>query len=493
MTGRTETGKTETGKLLMGRTGLRSRGRAKHTAWWRRTPKVKTVPWGLILLALLLAVALPTAADVWLAGVRPRVLLLLHYFVSTVYAVTSLMLLWETCAAWRTADPPGPMAEADALPPCTAVIAAFLPNEQGIILETLAHHLSRVDVPSDRYEVVLAYNSPHDLPIEEELRALADREPRLRLLKVEGSRSKAENVNAALVDATGEIVAVYDADHWPAPDCFRRAWTWLSDGFDMVQGRCVIRNFGECWLTRTVGVEFDCTYVISHQGRAALSGAGIFGGSNGYWRREALRETPLDPSMLTEDIDASVRALLAGRRLAHDRSIVSEEQAPDRLRFWLFQRKRWSQGWLEVALRHLRAILATPHLRPGQKVLWIYLLAWGQIFPVLSVQVLPLVLTAWLLGWSIHWFGNTYFLVTSIVTLASGPFLLLAAYLRGAPSARPRPALAVWYLLFGTVGLLYTSLKTLVTLVAQISHVVRDRQWVTTPRAAPDPAASPLP
>ena len=486
-------GKTEAGKLRMGRTEFRRRGRAKHTAWWRRRPQVQTVPWGRILLVLLLAVALPTAVDTWLAGVHPVALIRLHYFVSTVYAVTSLMLLWETGVAWRAARAPGDVPDTDALPACTAVIAAYLPNEQTIILETLAHHLSNVDVPPDRFEVVLAYNTPQDLPIEADLRALAEREPRLRLLKVEGSRSKAENVNAALVEASGEIVAVYDADHWPAPDCFRRAWAWLGNGCDMVQGRCVIRNFGESWLTRTVGVEFDGTYVVSHQGRADISGAGIFGGSNGYWRREALRDTPLDPSMLTEDIDASVRALLAGRRLAHDRNIVSEEQAPDRLRFWLSQRKRWSQGWLEVTLKHLRAILASPHLRPGQKALWLYLLAWGQIYPILSVQVLPLILTAWLLGWRIHWFGNPYFLVTSVITLVSGPFLLLAAYRRGACTERPRPALALWYVLYGTVGLLYTSLKTLVTLVAQISHVLRDRQWVTTPRAAPDPAASPVP
>src|SRR6185437_1217390 len=82
-------GKTETSKLLMGRTELRRRGRAKHTAWWRRKTTAHTAaPWGRILLVLLLTVALPTAVDVWLAGVRPQALLALHYFVSTVYAVT---------------------------------------------------------------------------------------------------------------------------------------------------------------------------------------------------------------------------------------------------------------------------------------------------------------------------------------------------------------------------------------------------------------------
>lgn len=472
-------------RLNMGRIGLRgSLGRAKHTAWWRRT-RPQAIPWGRFLLVLLLVILTPTAVYVWLSRVWPGAMITLHYLVSTVYAVTCIAILGETWAAWRGSNPPGPPCDAEALPFCTTVIAAYLPNEQDIILETLAHHLARVNVPADRFEVILAYNTPHALEVEDALRELAERDGRLRLLRVVDSRSKAENVNAALAEARGEIVGVYDADHWPEPDCYCKAWRWLAHGYDAVQGRCVIRNFSENWLTRTVGIEFDCIYAVAHQGRAALSRTAIFGGSNGYWRRNALCDEPLNPDMLTEDIDVSVRTLLAGRRMAHDRTIMSEELAPTRLRFWLFQRKRWSQGWLEVTLRHLGSLLRSRNLTPWQKTLWLYLLAWGALFPFLSMQVLPLVLAALIRGWSIPWLGNTYFVVTSAITLASGPLLLLVAYLRGGRSIR-RPGLAGWYLLYGTVGILYTSLKTVVTLVAHFSHLMRECQWVTTPRTTPE-------
>lgn len=456
--------------------------RAWHFFRWRQRPQ--SVPWGSFAVVTLLAIVLPTVADVWLSHLWPITLVTLHYVISTVYAVTSLMIIWEACAAWRAPAPPVPDAAAEAapLPHCTAVVAAYLPNEQEIIVETLQHMLSTLAVPPERLEVLLAYNTPESLEIEGTLQAMADADPRLRLLKVPGSRSKAENVNAALLIAQGEIIAVYDADHWPEPDCFAKAWRWLSNGYDVVQGRCVIRNFDENWLTRTIGVEFDCTYTISHQGRSTLSRTAIFGGSNGYWRRDALRAEPMNPAMLTEDIDVSVRTLLAGRRLIHDRSIISEELAPTRLKHWLFQRKRWSQGWLEVTFRHLRSLMASRHLHPGQKALWFHLLAWGECYPLLSIQILPLLLTALIRDWSIPWFANPYFVATSIITLASGPFLLLAAYHRGAKDVRHRPALVGWYLLYGTLGLFYTSLKTLVTLVAQYSHFLRDRQWVTTPR-----------
>jgi cellulose synthase/poly-beta-1,6-N-acetylglucosamine synthase-like glycosyltransferase len=442
----------------------------------RRRPQ--SIPWGSFLAVIVIAVLMPLGLDVFIGARDPKLIRWLHWLVSTVYAVTSVMIVWEACAAWREAETD---ADADVLPlpRCTAVIAAYLPNEQDIILDTLAHMLATLDVPPGDLEVILAYNTPETLEIETDLHALAARDSRVRLLRVAGSVSKAENVNAALQVAGGEIVAVYDADHLPAADCFRKAWRWLASGYDMVQGRCVIRNEAQNLLTRIVGVEFDTMYALSHQGRSGLSRTAIFGGSNGYWRRSALRDTPMNAAMLTEDIDVSVRSLIAGRKLVHDRSIISEELAPTRLKHWISQRKRWSQGWLEVTLRHQRDLMETWHLSAGQKVLWFYLLGWRECYPFLSVQVAPLIAAAWILGEPIHWFGNPYFVGTSIVTLASGPFALLITYLRCGRSRRGR---AARYLLYGMLGLFYTSLKTLVTLVAQYSHFLRDRQWVTTPR-----------
>lgn len=448
------------------------------------------VPWGSFLAVLGLVIVLPTLIDWGLAARWPGLVTALHYFVSTVYAITALMIVWEACAARRDAAPE--VCDEAALPPlprCTAIVAAYLPNEQDIILETVAHMLSKVGGATADFEMILAYNTPERLPIEDVLAAVADRDPRLRLLRVEGSRSKAENINAALEEAQGEIVGVYDADHAPHADCFHRAWRWLGQGYDMVQGRCVIRNGGDNWLTRLIAVEFDSIYTLSHQGRSRLSRTAIFGGSNGYWRLQSLRSAGMNPAMLTEDIDCSVRSLLAGRKLAHDRSIISEELAPMQARHWLFQRKRWAQGWFEVTLCHLRGLMQTPYLNPLQKFFWFYLLAWREVYPFLALQVFSLMLTAVLRGQSIHWFGNWYFLATSIITLASGPLMIALTFLWAGP--RRMRARKRWYFSYLVLSLFYTAAKTLITLVAQLSHVIRDRAWVTTPRAAPPPPSGP--
>ena len=187
------------------------------------------------------------------------------------------------------------------------MIAAYLPNESATILETLDAFLA-LEYPGP-LEVILAYNTPEPLPVEDELREMADREPRLRLLPVEGSTSKAQNVNAALSVITGEFVGISDAYHHPDKGNFERAWRWISSGVDIVQGHCVVRNGASSWVTRLVAVEFESVYAASHPGRARFHDFGIFGGSNGYWRSSLLRQVRMQGTMLTEDIDSSLRAL----------------------------------------------------------------------------------------------------------------------------------------------------------------------------------------
>jgi cellulose synthase/poly-beta-1,6-N-acetylglucosamine synthase-like glycosyltransferase len=177
------------------------------------------------------------------------------------------------------------------VPKCSFLVAAYLPNEQDIILETLEHVLINVERPGGGLEVILAYNTPISLPVEQELETLAQLYPELRLLRVEDSRSKAENLNAAFELVTGEITCILDADHHPAADCFFRAWHWISQGYDVVQGRSIIRNHERNWLTQTVAIEFEMMYGIIHAAKSFLTDSSIFGGSNGYWRTSVLKQT----------------------------------------------------------------------------------------------------------------------------------------------------------------------------------------------------------
>ncbi|MEB3225577.1 MAG: glycosyltransferase [Synechococcus sp.] len=282
------------------------------------------------------------------------------------------------------------------VPKCSVVVVAYLPNEQEIILETLTQILQGLIRPAGGLEVILAYNTPHPLPIEANLWDLAAQYPELKLLHVKDSHSKAQNLNAALEVVTGEMTGIFDADHWPAADVLNRAWAWLQDGrYDVVQGRNVIRNRRENWLTRWIAVEFDCLYGVSHPGRSLLVDAALFGGSNGYWRTESLRRIEFCDRRLTEDIDATLRSLSQGVRIVHDPQIISRELAPVDLGAFWSQRQRWTQGWLEVALKYQCHLPFWRSLDPWQRICWLIMLLYSSLFHGITHQALALMVHHW--------------------------------------------------------------------------------------------------
>ncbi|MFJ9852734.1 glycosyltransferase [Streptomyces sp. NPDC101150] len=367
-------------------------------------------------------------------------------------------------------------------PPASAVIAAYLPNEAATIVDTVESFL-RLDYPGE-LEIVLAYNTPHPLPVEDTLREMAGRDPRLVLLPVAGSTSKAQNINAAVTRVRGEFVGIFDADHHPAPTAFQDAWHWLSNGYDVVQGHCVIRNGDGSRVAELVAVEFEAIYAVSHPGRTRLYGFGVFGGSNGFWRTDLLARTRMHGSMLTEDIDSTLRALSEGARFAVDRTLISRELAPTTLKALWNQRSRWAQGWLQVSLKHLWRGLRSPVFTARQKLGLLVLLGWREVQPWLTLQILPILLySAWRTGGfdRLDWAVPVCVLAT-LFTMAAGPVQALFAWRLAVPELRARSGWFWSYFFVSTF--FYSHFKNMVARQAHLKEALGDRQWRVTPRAA---------
>lgn len=383
--------------------------------------------------------------------------------------------LIEAVAAIRVPKPyPGGEG---VLPPTTAIIPAFLPNEESIILETIQQHLS---VAGPDLQLIVAYNTPRRLPVEDDLAALASREPRLKILKVEHSTSKAENVNAALEHATGEIIAVFDSDHHPAPGNYERAWRWLASGADVVQGRCAVRRQGSgtAIMSRVVAAEFEQMYSVGHPGRSRLFGFGLFGGSNGYWRADALRAIRLDPTALTEDIDASVRLLRSGGRIISDPGIVSSEMAPPTMSALFHQRLRWGQGWYQVARRHLTPVVTDRQIGLRQRLGVVWMFGVGIVMAWIGAFVLPLSIAGWIssgpsstpkIAGILFAFGTVVFLVQIAV-----------AYRHALPDSR-RASVFVAYILANL--LFYAYLRVALVRLSHLHELAGLNEWRVTPRA----------
>ncbi|QKE83638.1 glycosyltransferase family 2 protein [Arthrobacter sp. NEB 688] len=455
----------------------------------RRAPRRRRRTTATLQLALtvLLGVVLPFVGLVVADRLGHPVADVVFAVVVVFMGVTTLSLWLEGLASLRRprlpARPDGPA------PRMSAVVAAYLPNEAATVVETLRSVLA-----SDHadLQVVLAYNRPHRLPVEDLLEDLARSDPRLLLLCVEGSTSKAQNVNAALAHVTGEVVGVFDADHHPAPDAFDRAWRWIADGADVVQGRCVVRNGDASLTARLVAVEFEAIYGVSHPGRSRLHGFAVFGGSNGYWRTSVLRRVRLRSTMLTEDIDSSVRLISGGGRIVYDAGLLSHELAPTSPGALWWQRLRWAQGWFQVTRRHAGAVGDAAGLTRRQRTGMFYLLRWREMAPWVGQLGLPLALHAlWRVGGDVSQVPVTTLLVLAVlVPLSTAPAQTFFAWLGATPELRRRPLWFVGYLLAGM--LFYTEFRNAVARVAHVRELTGAHDWIVTPRsgrALPAPAA----
>lgn len=459
-------------------------GRFHPAKLWRRTPQ-----WAVLglqfLLSLLLGLGAPfvlyAACDALGSDISGPV----YVGVVVVLVITATTIWIEGFLALRGTTPPA--EPGSPYPKATIIIPAYLPNEAETIIETL-HAFLRLDYPN-LVQVIVAYNSPHaHMPVEDEMAELAAIHADggrflIEPVRVEASTSKAQNVNAAVGRVQGRFVGIFDADHHPHADSLRRAWRWLSNGWDIVQGRCSIRNGDDSWIARMVAIEFEQIYAVSHPGRARFHGFGIFGGSNGFWRTAVLHETRMRHSMLTEDIDSSIRAVVAGYRIAGDRDLISEELAPTQMKQLLNQRLRWAQGWFQVSFRRVMPALLSPHVSVRQKLGLLHLLVWRELFPWYSIQVVP-IMGYWVMvyGWAyIHW-TIPIFLATTIYTVSTGPGQIVMAYLLAHKPMKKRVSWFFEYLLVSTF--FFSPFKDALSRIAHVKEAMGERAWKVTPRVA---------
>lgn len=442
-----------------------------QTLWLRlRTPFQ-------IALTFVLGVVLPFFAYWGLDELGVDVTWPMYLVVVASLAVTGILIWAEGLQSLRVEEPPEEPGEA--YPPASAIIAAYLPNEAATVLETVEAFL-RLEYPAP-IQVILAYNTPTPMAIEAVLAEYQEQHPGFVAHKVEGSTSKAQNVNAALSLATGRFVGVFDADHHPDPDSFTRAWRWLSNGYDVVQGHCLVRNGDVSNVARTVAVEFEAIYAVSHPGRARLHDFGIFGGSNGYWRTDLLHEIRMRGSMLTEDIDSSLRVIESGGRIRSDPRLVSRELATTTWQQVWNQRMRWAQGWFQVSMSHLPRAMRSKDLSLRQKLGLFHLLGWREVYPWLSLQMFPII-AYWLfrddpIDWVVP-----IFVVTTLFTLSVGPFQTWFAYRRADPEIRQHKRWFWRYLVVSSIY--YTEYKNIIARVAQVKEFMGEVDWRVTPRSS---------
>ena len=264
-----------------------------------------------------------------------------------VYAVHRLTLI----ARARRPLAPVPPCDDAALPVVTVQLPIF--NEQAVAARIIAAACA-LDWPRDRLEIQVLDDSTDDT------RALCAAEVAawrargvdvVHLHRTARTGWKAGALDAGRAVARGELHAVFDADFVPQPDFLRATIGAFADPrVALVQARWGHLNRDASLLTRLQAMLLDGHFAVEQRGRAAAGACFNMNGTAGVWRARAIDEAGgWHADTLTEDLDLSYRAALAGWRFVYAPAVLAPAELPADVAAWKAQQFRWAKGSIECA------------------------------------------------------------------------------------------------------------------------------------------------
>ena len=260
---------------------------------------------------------------------------------------------------WRreelAARAPGPLD----WPVVTVQLPLF--NERNVA-SRLLQAVGALDYPREKLEIQVLDDSTDDTCaiVQAEAAALVARGIDAHVVR-RGERTgyKAGALDHGLASARGELVCIFDADFVPRPDFLRRLVPHFADPtVGMVQARWEHRNRDESLLTRAQSTLLDGHFVIEHSVRHDGGLFFNFNGTAGVWRREAIVGAGgWQHDTLTEDLDLSYRAQLAGWRFVYLPLVAAPAEVPPDIAAFKSQQHRWAKGSVQVARKLAGRIL----------------------------------------------------------------------------------------------------------------------------------------
>jgi len=214
---------------------------------------------------------------------------------------------------------------------------------------------------------------------------------------------KAGALENGLKLASGEFIAIFDADFIPAENFLEDVVDYFNDHeVGMIQVRWGHINREYSLLTQVESVILDGHFMIEHGGRHLSGRFFNFNGTAGIWRRQTIESAGgWEHDTLTEDTDLSYRAQLIGWKFLYLPHIVCPAELPVEMNSFKTQQSRWAKGLIQTAIKLLPRIMKSD-LPLKIKVEAFFHLTANIAYPLmiaLSFLLLPAMIVRFNQGW----------------------------------------------------------------------------------------------
>ncbi len=295
-------------------------------------------------------------------GVLPIFVLTIHYLLVGVLCVYGGHRMYHTFLA-RRFQAREPLPTDNGFEPLVTVqIPVF--NER-FVVERLIDAVVALDYPKHKLQIQVLDDSTDDSVDIAARRVAYHKNLGVNIEHIRRTDRKGYKAGAlgeAMDQASGEFIAIFDADFMPDKDFLKNAVHHFNDPkIGMVQTRWHYLNTDHNVLTRVQSIMLDAHFGVEQVVRSRTGAFFNFNGTAGIWRREAIIEAGgWCADTITEDLDLSYRAQLKGWKFVYLRDQGCMSELPIDMCAFKTQQHRWAKGAIEVMKKMLVTVWKSP-------------------------------------------------------------------------------------------------------------------------------------
>lgn len=235
------------------------------------------------------------------------------------------------------------------------IVAAH--NEE-IVIGNIVDSLHELDYPKEMYDIfVIADNCTDQTAAKASSRGAIVYERFNKEKRGKGYALEWMFNNIFKMEKKYDAVAIFDADNLVHKDFLKEINKKMCQGFRVVQGYLDSKNPTDTWITGSYSISFWTSNRMFQLSRSNLGLSNQLGGTGFCIETDILRELGWGATCLTEDLEFTCKLVLNGHKVgwAHDAKIYDEKPLT-LVQSW-FQRRRWMQGFADVADRYFFRLL----------------------------------------------------------------------------------------------------------------------------------------